>query len=72
MDTTIYYFHTSLYIPYIQRLAFHLPYVRILGTNQCGELRRKSFKRCELFKDVKCCRDYSERLVASFSHKIQS
>ena len=39
METTISDFCTSFYIPAIQKLAFHLPYVRILGTNHCGEMR---------------------------------
>ena len=72
VDTTIYDFHTSFYIPYIQILAFHMPHVRILGTNHCGELRRTAFKRRELFQDVLCCRDYEEMLVASFANQIQS
>ena len=38
METTIYDFHTSFYIPAIQKLAFRLPHVRILGTNHCGEM----------------------------------
>ena len=67
METTISNFHTSLYIPAIQKLEFHLPHVRILGTNHCGELRRTAFKRRELFQDVLCCRDYAERAVASFA-----
>ena len=53
-------------------LAFHLPRVRILGANYCGELRRTAFKRRELFQDVLRRRDYFERLVASFSHQTQS
>ena len=57
METTISDFHTSFYIPAIQKLAFHLPHVRILGTTHCGELRRTAFKRRELFQDVLCCRD---------------
>ena len=72
METKISDFHTSFYIPAIQKLAFHLPHVSILGTNQCGEMRRTSFKRRELFQDVICCRDYSERVVAIFDNKIQS
>ena len=52
METTISDFHTCLYIPDIHKLAFHLPHVRILGTNHCGELRRTAFKRRELFQDV--------------------
>ena len=72
METTISDFHTSFYIPAIHKLAFHLPHVRILGTNHCGELRRTAFKRRELFKDVLCRREYAERVVASFANQIQS
>ena len=71
-ETTISDFHTSFYIPAIQKLAFHLPHVRILGTNQCGEMQRTSFKRHELFQYVLCRRDYAERVVSSFANKIQS
>ena len=72
METTISDFNTSFYIPAIHKLAFHLPHVRILGTNHCGELRRTAFKRRELFQDVLCRRDYAERIVASFANQIQS
>ena len=72
METTISNLHTSLYIPAIQKLAFHLPHVRIVGTNHCGELRRTAFKWHELFQYVLCRRDYVERLVASFSNQIHS
>ena len=46
--------------------------MHILGTNHCGELRRTAFKRRELFQDVLCHRDYSERVVAIFANQIQS
>ena len=72
METTISYFRTSFYIPDIQKLAFHLPHVCILDTNHCGDIRRTSFKQSELFQDLICCRDYSERVVARFSHQMQS
>ena len=72
METTMSDFHTSLYIPAIQKLVFHLPYVGILGTNNCDEMQRTAFKRRELFQDVLCRRDYAERAVASFDHQIQS
>ena len=72
METTIFGFHTSLYIPAIQKLAFHVPHVRILGTNHCGSMRRTAFKRRELFQDVLCCCNYTERVVAIFSCQIQS
>ena len=71
MDTIISDLHTSFYITAIQKLAIHTPHVRILSTNNCVEMRRRSFKRSELFKDVLCRRDYAERIVASFANKIQ-
>ena len=72
METTVSYFRTSFYIPGIPKLDFHLPNVSILGTNHCGEMRRTAFKRRELFQDVLCRCDYSERVVASFANQIQS
>ena len=72
METTISGFHIRYYIPAIQKLAFHIPNVRILGTNHCGEMQRTAFKRRELFQDFLCCSDYSERVVESFAHQIQS
>ena len=71
-ETTISYFHTSFYIPAIQKLDFHLPHVRILGTNHCGEIRHTAFKQRESFQDVLCRCDYDERVVARFDSQIQS
>ena len=65
-------FHTSFYIPAIQKLVFHLPHVRILFTNHCGEMRRTAFEQHALFQDGIFCRDYAERVVASFANPIQS
>ena len=72
METTISDFHTSFYIQSIQKLAFHLPHVRILGTNHCGKMRRTAFKRRESFQNVQRRRDYAERLVAIFANQIKS
>ena len=72
METTISNFHTSLYIPEIQKLAFRIPYVKILGTNHCVDSYRNAFKRCKSFQNMLCRRDYSERVVASFFHQMQS
>ena len=72
MEITIYDFHSSFYIPVMQKLAFHLPHVHILGKNHCGAMRRTAFKRREIFQYVLCCNDYSERVVAIFAHQIQS
>ena len=45
METTILNLSTSFYIPEIQKLAFHIPHVQILGTNHCGDSRQTVFKR---------------------------
>ena len=71
-ETTIYDLHTSFYIPATQKLTFHLPHMRILGTNHCDEMERTAFKPRELFQDVLYSRDYAERVVASFANQIQS
>ena len=71
-ETTVSDFHTSFYITAIQKLAFHLPHVRILGTNHCGVIQHTAFKQRELSQYFLCSRDYSERVVASFDNKIQS
>ena len=72
METSIADFHTSFYIPEIKNIAFHLPHIRIIGTNQCGNTHREALK-CRIKKQyVLCCRDYTERLVASFAHRIKS
>ena len=72
METKNSDFHDSFYIPAIQKLAFHLPHVRIFGTNHCDAMRHTDFKRRELFQDDLCRRDYADGVVASFSHQIQS
>ena len=71
METTIYNFHTSFYISAIQKLAFHIPHVQILGTNHCGDSHRTAFKRRKSFQHVLCHSDYAERVVYSLPHKIQ-
>ena len=71
-DTNISDFNTCFYIPAIQKLAFSIPHVRILGTYHCGEMQRIAFKQRELFQDVIFRRDYANRLVAIFDNQIQS
>ena len=72
METYISDFHTNFYIPDIQTLAFHLPHVRILGTNQFGNTRCEALKRLRANQDVLCCHDYSEMVVPGFTHLMQS
>ena len=71
-ETTISDSNTSFYIPSIQKLAFHLPHVHILGTNHCGEIRHTAFKRRKLFPDVLCRCDCAERVVIRFANQMQS
>ena len=71
MEITIHDFHTIFYIPAIQKLYLHIPHARILFTNHCSEIRCTAFKRRELFQDVLCHRDYSDRVVTRFSNQIQ-
>ena len=72
MHIKIYNFHTSFYITEIQKLAFKIPHVQILSTSYCDDYHQTAFKLRKSFQDMLCCRNYAERLVASFTHKIQS
>ena len=69
METSVYEFHTSFYIIDIQKLAFHLPHVRILGTHCCGNTLRKSFKLRRTFQYFLCHCDYSKRVVSNLHIK---
>ena len=65
-------FNQEFYIPEIQKLAFYLPHVCILGMHHCGNMRREAFKRRSDLQDVLCRRDYAECVVAIFAQQIQS
>ena len=72
MEETISNFFTSFCIPEIQKLEFHLPHVRIIDTNHCGDSRRNAFKRQESFQYLLCFRYYDKRAFVSFSNQIKS
>ena len=55
-----------------KKLAFHLPYVLILGTDHCSTSPSEAFKRRRSFQNVLCHHEYAERVVARFTHQIQS
>ena len=65
-------FSYKFFIPEIQKLAFHVPHVQILGMNHCGDSIRTVFKHRKSFQYVLCCHGYSERLFAIFANQIQS
>ena len=69
-EKTISNFLTSFYIPEIQKLAFHLTNVCILGKNHCGKSCQTTFKLRKSFQDVICRRNYAERVVAISPHQI--
>ena len=70
MDTTVYNYHKSLYIPETQELVFHIPHVQKLGKNHCGDSRLNEFKRREPFQYLLCRCDYAEIVDASFVHHL--
>ena len=72
MKISISFLCTCFFTPEIQRFPFHLTHVWILGTHHCGNTRREAFKYPCAFQDVLGWCDYSERVVASFAHQIQS
>ena len=72
IETPIKSFHEKFYIPALQKLGFHLPHVRILGTRHCGKERCGTFKHWGNFHDTLCYRDYEERAVSIFDNKTQS
>jgi hypothetical protein len=63
-------FIEDLYLPALEKYAYHVPHVQILGKNYCGELRQERFRRNPGW--VKTKRDYAERLSAKFNMEIQS
>ena len=71
LETPITQFNEQFYIKVIQKLEFHLPHVRILGTHHCSKERHENFKRQVHLYDVLCCRDYADWVVYSFDHQIQ-
>ena len=72
IEKSITQFHEKFYIPEIQKLAFHLPHVRILGNLHCDKERHDEYKRRRNLYDVLYRRDYADRVVYSFTNQIQS
>ena len=64
-------FRQCLYMPAKQKFALHLPHAKILVNHQCGNTWQEVFKHRAAYQDVLCHIYYSERVVASFSHKIK-
>ena len=59
LETSISQFPEKYYTPETQKLAFHFPHVRILGTHHCGKERHKAFKFWSKEHDILCRSDYA-------------
>ena len=66
IETLITYIHNKYYTPEIQKLEFHFPPVRILGTRRCFKELRKGLKLQRKQHDVLFRSDYTEWIVSSF------
>lgn len=62
-------FVNEFYKPALEAYAFHLPHVRILSKNGCGDDRRAAFLR--ILGALLCGRDYAERLLSSMNGEVQ-
>ena len=72
LETSTTELHEKFYIPEIKKLEFNLPRERILGTHHCGKEYHEALKRLGVLKGDMCQRYYTEHVVSSFPHKIQS
>ena len=52
----------------LNKYAYHLPHVILLGKNECSKIRKESLK----IGDVETIRDYAERLSFDFDNEIMS
>jgi len=65
-------FHQNYYKPAIEKLAYHLAHVKILGTNHIGLTRREALSMRHEKKDIKVQHDFVDILVAAFLTEIHS
>ena len=61
-------FYDNFYIPMLNKYAYHLPHVILLGKNECSKIRKDSLK----VGDIETTRDYAERLSFDFDNEIMS
>jgi len=62
-------FHKDYHIPFLKKLAYHLPYVRMLGRKHCGNERARA---AATLNQLLIRRDYADRWKAVFHEEIQS
>jgi hypothetical protein len=59
----------NFYLVALERYAYHLPHVRILSKNSCGQMRQNWFNNTP--GALKTTRDYAERMSAAFNFEAQ-
>ena len=64
-------FMSEIYLPMLERYAYHLPHVKLLGKKWCGEMRRRILLSTPHIVG-ETVRDYAERLQGKFNWEIQS
>jgi hypothetical protein len=64
--------YQNYYNPVIEKFAYHLAHVKIVGTNHIGLTRREDLSMRHKKKDIKVQCDFADRLVAAFLTEIQS
>ena len=67
----IWFPHKFIY-PRNKKLGFHIPHVRILGCNNCGNTLCGAIQCHKENQDGLCHCYYAERVVDSFAHQTQS
>ena len=70
METPISKFHERFYIPAMKNLAYHLPYLRIFGTNHCGKETQREFHNRDSYEYVKHQCDYAEQSLERLKNPI--
>ena len=61
-------FFAKFYILMLNKYAYHLPHVILLGKNECVKIRSDSLQ----YGDIETIRDYAERLSFEFDKEIMS
>ena len=70
-DTSISEFHTSFYI-LERKIGISFTTCMNYRTCYCGNKCHETFRHCGSFQNVLCNCDYTEQVVASLEHQIQS
>ena len=71
-ETSIKVFHEKYYSSAMAKLSHHLPHVKILGTNETGDTRRKALHSRGHLGDIGVKKDFVEKFLEAGGVQIQS